>query len=91
VPLDAINNGFVPGMEAVGDQFAKAQMFLPDMMASAEAMRGAMAVLEVELRRQGARKADGWGSGPGYDQGRHSRDRQTVGGNVALRERLSSL
>jgi trimethylamine corrinoid protein len=55
-PLDAINNGFVPGMEAVGDQFGKAQMFLPDMMASAEAMRGAMAVLEVELRRHGIQR-----------------------------------
>jgi methanogenic corrinoid protein MtbC1 len=55
-PLDAINRGFVPGMEAVGDQFAKAQMFLPDMMASAEAMRGAMAVLEVELQSHGAER-----------------------------------
>jgi len=55
-PLDAINNGFVPGMEAVGDQFAKAQMFLPDMMASAEAMRAAMAVLEVELQSHGAER-----------------------------------
>ena len=55
-PLDAINHGFVPGMEAVGEQFAKAQMFLPDMMASAEAMRAAMVVLEVELQNQGAER-----------------------------------
>ena len=52
-PLDAISNGFVPGIEAVGEQFARGQVFLPDMMASAEAMRAAMAVLEVELRKQG--------------------------------------
>src|SRR5215470_13067772 len=39
-PIDAINNGYVPGMHAVGEQFARGQMFLPDMMASAEAMRG---------------------------------------------------
>jgi len=51
--LDAINNGYVPGMHAVGEQFAKAQMFLPDMMASAEAMRAAMAVLEPELKKLG--------------------------------------
>jgi corrinoid protein of di/trimethylamine methyltransferase len=50
-PLDAINHGFVPGMHEVGDQFARGQMFLPDMMASAEAMRAAMAVLDPELRR----------------------------------------
>jgi methanogenic corrinoid protein MtbC1 len=42
-PIDAINNGFAPGMHDVGQQFARGQMFLPDMMASAEAMRAAMA------------------------------------------------
>jgi corrinoid protein of di/trimethylamine methyltransferase len=52
-PLDAINRGFIPGIEAVGEQFAKGQMFLPDMMACAEAMRAAMAVLDAELRKQG--------------------------------------
>ena len=46
-PLDAINNGYVPGMHDVGEQFARGQMFLPDMMASAEAMRAAMAVLAI--------------------------------------------
>lgn len=55
-PLDAINNGYVPGMHDVGEQFARGQMFLPDMMASAEAMRGAMAVLEPELKRLGAQR-----------------------------------
>jgi len=53
-PIDAINSGYVPGMYAVGEQFAKGQMFLPDMMASAEAMRAAMAVLDPELKKQGA-------------------------------------
>jgi corrinoid protein of di/trimethylamine methyltransferase len=52
-PLEAVSNGFIPGIEAVGEQFAKGQMFLPDMMASAEAMRAAMAVLDTELRKQG--------------------------------------
>src|ERR1700733_6520569 len=55
-PMDAINNGYVPGMHDVGEQFARGQMFLPDMMASAEAMRGAMAVLEPELKRLGAQR-----------------------------------
>src|SRR3954471_24286823 len=53
-PLDAINNGYVPGMHDVGEQFARGQMFLPDMMASAEAMRAAMAVLDPELKKAGA-------------------------------------
>jgi corrinoid protein of di/trimethylamine methyltransferase len=55
-PIDAINNGYVPGMHDVGEQFARGQMFLPDMMASAEAMRAAMAVLDPELRRLGTER-----------------------------------
>jgi corrinoid protein of di/trimethylamine methyltransferase len=53
-PLDAINQGFVAGMHEVGEQFAQGKMYLPDMMASAEAMRAAMAVLEPELKKLGA-------------------------------------
>ncbi len=52
--LDAINQGFVPGMHEVGEQYAQRQMFLPDMLASAEAMKSAMAVLDPELRREGS-------------------------------------
>ncbi|HEX6505650.1 MAG TPA: corrinoid protein [Terriglobales bacterium] len=52
-PLDAIHHGFLPGMHAVGEQFAQGKMYLPDMMASAEAMRAAMAVLDPELRKLG--------------------------------------
>lgn len=55
-PLTAINEGYVPGMHAVGDQFAHGQMFLPDMMASAEAMRAAMAVLDPELKKLGTER-----------------------------------
>ena len=55
-PLHAITNGFVPGMHAVGEQFGKGLMFLPDMMASAEAMRAAMAVLDPELKKMGAER-----------------------------------
>jgi len=55
-PIDAINNGYVPGMHHVGEQFAKGQMYLPDMMASAEAMRAAMAVLDPELKKLGAER-----------------------------------
>ena len=55
-PIDAINNGYVPGMHDVGEQFARGQMFLPDMMASAEAMRAAMAVLDPELKKLGTER-----------------------------------
>jgi trimethylamine corrinoid protein len=52
-PLEAIDQGFVPGMNEVGDLYAQRKMFLPDMLASAEAMKAAMTVLEPELKRQG--------------------------------------
>ncbi len=55
-PLDAINYGYSPGMHDVGEQFARGEMFLPDMMASSEAMRAAMGVLEPELKRLGAER-----------------------------------
>src|SRR6201987_1777246 len=55
-PIDAINAGYVPGMQDVGEQFARGRMFLPDMMASAEAMRAAMSVLDPELRKQGTER-----------------------------------
>jgi 5-methyltetrahydrofolate--homocysteine methyltransferase len=55
-PLDAINQGFVPGMHTVGEQFAQGKMFLPDMMASAEAMRAAMGVLDPELKKLGSER-----------------------------------
>src|SRR3954462_5585694 len=55
-PLDAINHGYVPGMHNVGEQFARGQMYLPDMMASAEAMRAAMAVLDPDLKKLGTER-----------------------------------
>jgi len=54
--LEAINHGFVPGMHVVGEQFGQGKMFLPDMMASAEAMRAAMAVFDPELKRLGTER-----------------------------------
>jgi trimethylamine corrinoid protein len=55
-PLDAINFGYSAGMHDVGEQFSRGQMFLPDMMASSEAMRAAMGVLEPELKKLGAER-----------------------------------
>ena len=55
-PPDAINHGYVPGMHALGEHFARGQMFLPDILASAETMRAAMAVLDPELRKPGGQR-----------------------------------
>jgi corrinoid protein of di/trimethylamine methyltransferase len=51
--MEAIDRGFVAGMNYVGEQYGQRKMFLPDMLASAEAMKAAMTVLEPELKRQG--------------------------------------
>ncbi len=53
-PLQAINQGFVVGLDEVGEQFGCGEMFLPDLVQAAEAMKAAVAVLEPELARLGA-------------------------------------
>jgi len=52
-PLDAINQGFVIGVNEVGDQFSRGDMFLPELVAAGEAMKAAIAVLEPEMAKQG--------------------------------------
>lgn len=53
-PLEAINKGFVAGLDEVGEEYGCGEMFLPDLVLAAEAMKAAMAVLEPELARRGA-------------------------------------
>jgi corrinoid protein of di/trimethylamine methyltransferase len=56
-PLDAINQGFVPGVNYVGEQFALGEMFLPDLVMGGEAMKAAVAMLEPEMVRRGSQRA----------------------------------
>jgi corrinoid protein of di/trimethylamine methyltransferase len=55
-PLEAINNGFVMGVNYVGDQFSCGNMFLPELVMAGEAMKAAVAVLEPELARRGTER-----------------------------------
>ena len=55
-PLAAIDNGLVPGLSFVGEEFGKGELFLPDMMLAARAMQKAMAILEPELQAQAAKR-----------------------------------
>ena len=55
-PLAAINQGFVQGINYVGDQFGAGEMFLPDLMLAAEAMKKAVATLEPEMARRGTQR-----------------------------------
>lgn len=55
-PLVVINEGFVPGIEYVGDQFGAGEMYLPDLMLAAEAMKAAVGLLEPEMKRRGLQR-----------------------------------
>ena len=55
-PLEAINKGFVVGVNEVGRQYAAGDMFLPDLVMAGEAMKAAVAVLEPEMQRTGAER-----------------------------------
>ena len=56
-PLDAINKGFVVGVDHVGNLFSCGDAFLPELVMAGEAMKTAVSVLEPEMARQGtARK-----------------------------------
>jgi len=51
-PLTAIEQGFKPGMDIVGEGFARGELFIPDLMMSGEAMKEAIATLEPELMKR---------------------------------------
>jgi corrinoid protein of di/trimethylamine methyltransferase len=51
-PLAAIDQGFKPGMDIVGEGFAAGELFIPDLMMSGEAMKAAIATLEPELMKR---------------------------------------
>jgi len=55
-PLEAINKGFVAGVNYVGDQFSCGNMFLPELVMAGEAMKAAVAVLEPELTKRGTER-----------------------------------
>lgn len=52
-PLEAIDRGFVRGIDHVGAEFSRENMFLPELVLAGEAMKAAVAVLEPEMNRAG--------------------------------------
>jgi len=55
-PLEAIDHGFVLGIDHVGREFSLENMFLPELVLAGEAMKAAIAVLEPEMQRTGAER-----------------------------------
>ncbi len=52
-PLEAINQGFVVGVNQVGSEFSCGNAFLPELVMAGEAMKAAVSTLEPEMNRRG--------------------------------------
>ncbi len=52
-PLDIVEQGLVPGMSAIGEKFKNNEVFVPEMLIAARAMKEAMSLLEPLLAQAG--------------------------------------
>lgn len=52
-PLDIVEKGLVPGMSAIGEKFKNNEVFVPEMLIAARAMKESMALLEPLLTLAG--------------------------------------
>jgi len=55
-PLQAITEGYMLGVNEVGDSFACGQAFLPELVMAGEAMKSAIAVLEPAMKASGTQR-----------------------------------
>jgi len=55
-PLAAITDGYMPGVNEVGDSFACGQAFLPGLVMAGEALKAAIAVLEPAMKEAGTER-----------------------------------
>jgi trimethylamine corrinoid protein len=51
-PGDAIEKGFTPGIQKMGEMWEEGEVFLPELVLSAEAMKNGIDVLRPELERR---------------------------------------
>jgi corrinoid protein of di/trimethylamine methyltransferase len=52
-PATAINEGFMKGIQAVGDLFGRGEIFLPELVGGAEAMTAATNILREAIKKSG--------------------------------------
>jgi len=52
-PLEILNQGLIAGMDVVGEQFRKREIFLPDVLLAARAMYAGLDLLKPLLAREG--------------------------------------
>lgn len=55
-PLDIVNQYFIPALDIVGDKFDKGEMFLPQLMASAETVKKGFDVIKATMPEGNATK-----------------------------------
>ena len=60
-PIKAIQEGLTIGITAVGDAFSEGEVFLPQLVMSADAMKAGSTLLEAEIARLGIEEADSRG------------------------------
>ena len=56
-PIEAFGVGLKSGISEVGDGFAAGDLFLPDLVLSAETMKAAAEILEAEISRSGTKRS----------------------------------
>jgi len=52
-PVDAVEKGFVKGIEEMGNSWKAGEAFLPDVMMAAEAMKAGLSILEPVIAKLG--------------------------------------
>ena len=55
-PLEAISNGFVVGVNKVGEAFSVGEVYLPELVMAGKAMKAAVAALEPEMKKRGVER-----------------------------------
>ncbi len=55
-PLEAITNGFVVGVNTVGEAFGRGDAFLPELVMAGEAMKAAVGTLDPEMKKRGTER-----------------------------------
>ena len=54
-PVDIVEKGLVPGMSSIGEKFKNNEVFVPEMLIAARAMKEALALLEPLLAKAGVK------------------------------------
>ncbi|PKK91295.1 MAG: 5-methyltetrahydrofolate--homocysteine methyltransferase [Candidatus Wallbacteria bacterium HGW-Wallbacteria-1] len=57
--IDAVDNDLIPAIQKVGDLYGEGKLFLPQLIGSAEALKGAMALISPHLQKTGNTQARG--------------------------------